>query len=863
MDICHVDVRYGGLWFGTPVRAKTSAIALVISSAAPVVEMTIVASPTGLCGLVPYSDSDSDSPDEMASPYTTILGPLCYYRCLLEEQAILIRPGEAIPLGRPYRTRPNGPWRVMTARKRVGPLPAHRLAWRRVSPRSSDHRPSSSSLPTDSSLVHSSGLDAAGQAHSRSSTQVVSPGLGYRSVRAPRHSDSSERPLHTSSHSVGLSRKRCRSLTNSVPSSAPVIGLLAPTHADLLPSCKRFRDSYSPETSMEEDTKIDTIKTKDGRELDIIDRDDVRYNIEADPRDDREKFEASAVDTVVLGIDSRSVPMVDEEVIEPAGGDSSSSSRTRDGTVTSIRDDRDDLRRKLRMLESFTERPLEAYEVNRNLGLQNENGNGNGGNGNGNGGNENGDGRGDRLVAQTIRLQDVVRIANNLMDKKLKGYAMKNIEHKRRFNTKPRNNHGQQPPFKRQNTSGQNVARAYTAGNNKKKGYEGPFPYYNRCKLHHERQCTVRCHNCRRIGHLVRDCRSVMFVTTQGTPGPTQKVVTRFECGAQGHYRKNCPKVKNQNGGNKEKVPDARGKAHVLAGGDANPGSNTVTGDKSDDNRSMLSIISCVKAHKYMEKGCQLFLAQVMVKENKDKSEEKRLEDVPTIRDFLKDFPEDLPGLPRIRQVEFQIDLVPGAAPIERAPYRLAPSKMQELSTQLQELLDKGFIRPKGIHVDPVKIESIKDWESPKTPTEIRQFLDQKELNMRQRRWLEMLNNYDCELCYHSRKANVVAIALSRKSRPKPLRVQALVMKIGLNLPVQNLNAKTKARKEENDGDEDLCGMIKNLELRADGTLYLKNRSWIPCFGNLRALIMHESHKSKYLIHPRSDKMYQDLKKLY
>ncbi|GJW17804.1 putative reverse transcriptase domain-containing protein [Tanacetum coccineum] len=103
------------------------------------------------------------------------------------------------------------------------------------------------------------------------------------------------------------------------------------------------------------------------------------------------------------------------------------------------------------------------------------------------------------------------------------------------------------------------------------------------------------------------------------------------------------------------------------------------------------------------------------------------------------------------------------------------------------ELLKKEEFE--GIHVDPAIIESIKDWESPKTPIEIRQFLDQKELNMRQRRWLELLSDYDCELRYHPRKANVVADALSRKSRPKPLRVRALVMTIGLNLPTRILNA--------------------------------------------------------------------------
>ncbi|GKF89302.1 hypothetical protein Tco_0263265 [Tanacetum coccineum] len=121
---------------------------------------------------------------------------------------------------------------------------------------------------------------------------------------------------------------------------------------------------------------------------------------------------------------------------------------------------------------------------------------------------------------------------------------------------------------------------------------------------------------------------------------------------------------------------------------------------------------------------------------------------------------------------------------------------------------------------------------------------------MRQRRWLELLSDYDCELRYDLGKANVVADALSRKSRLKPLRVRALVMTIGLNLPMQILNARVEVRKEDNYRTEDLCGMIKNLEPCADEMLCLKNRSWIPCFGNLRALIMHESHKSKYSIHP-------------
>ncbi|GJW46600.1 hypothetical protein Tco_0078246 [Tanacetum coccineum] len=124
----------------------------------------------------------------------------------------------------------------------------------------------------------------------------------------------------------------------------------------------------------------------------------------------------------------------------------------------------------------------------------------------------------------------------------------------------------------------------------------------------------------------------------------------------------------------------------------------------------------------------------------------------------------------------------------------------------------------------------------------LQHILDQKELNMRQRHW---------------------------KERSKPLRVRALVMNIGLNLPRQILEAQTEALKPENLTTEDVGGMLRQdltkerLKPRPEGTLYLNNRSWLPCYGNLRTLVMHESHQSKYSIHPGSDKMYQDLKQLY
>ncbi|GJU98662.1 putative reverse transcriptase domain-containing protein [Tanacetum coccineum] len=151
----------------------------------------------------------------------------------------------------------------------------------------------------------------------------------------------------------------------------------------------------------------------------------------------------------------------------------------------------------------------------------------------------------------------------------------------------------------------------------------------------------------------------------------------------------------------------------------------------------------------------------------------------------------------------------------------------------------------------------------------LQHILDQKELNIRQRRWLELMSDYDYDIRYHPRKANVVADALSRKEQIEPLRVRALVMTIGLDLPKRILEAQIEAQKPENLVKEDVCGIIRRdipkerLEPRVDGTLCLHGRSWIACYGDLRSMIMHESHKSKYYIHPGSEKMYQDVKKLY
>ncbi|GJT36756.1 hypothetical protein Tco_0936621 [Tanacetum coccineum] len=363
------------------VAPETSTIAPVISSAAPMVETTLVASPTGFdpsvstllgwrCRLIARPSS---SQSLLLTPVTAPT------RINRRRSALLSDPGfsfqnfffdrsSAIPFGRPYRTHLNGPRKLLTARKRVRPLPARRLASRHASPRSPDHHSSSSSSSSDSSPVHSLGLDAPDQAHSGSSTRDVSPRLCYPPRRAPRCSkafrrwcaaplstwyppttsesssgDSSERPMHLPSHSAGPSRKRCRSPVDSAPLSMPVMGSLAPTRADLSPPRKKFRDSYSSEASLEEDAEVGFTGTRVDMELGIGDGDEVGDHVgidHRDARDDTEEYEAdaSAGDMAGVGIDPMTAPLVEEEIVEPAGEDSPDSPGTRDGIVRSVED---------------------------------------------------------------------------------------------------------------------------------------------------------------------------------------------------------------------------------------------------------------------------------------------------------------------------------------------------------------------------------------------------------------------------------------------------------------------------------------------------------------------------------------------
>nr|GEX62588.1 putative reverse transcriptase domain-containing protein [Tanacetum cinerariifolium] len=555
------------------------------------------------------------------------------------------------------------------------------------------------------------------------------------------------------------------------------------------------------------------------------------------------------------------------------------------------------------------------------------------------------------------------------------------------------NNHHNPNNIRRQNN-----ARALTTAQNDGANQTEIAPKCNHCGRCHFDQCPPKCKNYGRMGHKAKDCQSKNVAS-----GDTvQSNVVCYECGERGHKSSACPKKADRRGGN------VQGQAYVIRDVD-NQGPNVVTGMdwlverdalimcgkkevhvpyknkmlvvKSDCIVSRMKVISCIKARKYIERGSQLFIAQVTEKE----PAKKQLQDVLVIRNFPKVFPDDLSGLLPPRQMEFRIELIPGAALVKRVPYRLAPSELKEFN---------------GVHVDSAKVEAIRNWSAPTTPMEVRQFLglagyyqrfiegilliskplskltqkkkkyewgmeeeeafqtlkqnlcsapilallegtknfivycnaslkgfgavlmqrekvityasrqlkkheenytthdlelgaivfalrlwrhyllgtkctvytnhknlqyilDQKELNMRQRCWIELLSDYDCEICYHPGKGNVVVDALSQKDR-EPLRVRSLVMTVHTNLPKKILEAQTEAMKEENVKVKNLGGLLKPIfETRSNEIRCFKGRLWLPLFGGIRDMIIYESHKSKYFIHLGSDKMYQDLKKLY
>ncbi|GJY72726.1 reverse transcriptase domain-containing protein [Tanacetum coccineum] len=295
-------------------------------------------------------------------------------------------------------------------------------------------------------------------------------------------------------------------------------------------------------------------------------------------------------------------------------------------------------------------------------------------------------------------LDETIELANDFMDQKLRTYAERQTENKRKADDSSRNNHGhQQQPFKRQN-----VAKVYNMGTCERKPYGGSLPKCNKCHFYHNGPCTQKCHKCNKVGHFTRDCRSsgnANVVNTQKGNGANPKGNGCFECGAPVHFKKDCPMLKNKDGGNgsAQGWVYAVGNAEKKRNASRDPDSNAVTGtfllnnryasilfDTSADRsfistafssliniaptllensydvelayRKIVRIDTIIRGYtlNFLNHPFNIDLMPISAKKEEDKSKGKKLKDVPIARDFPEVFPEDLPGLPPARPVEFQ-----------------------------------------------------------------------------------------------------------------------------------------------------------------------------------------------------------------